>query len=100
MLWPGSARPTAATVVPRPDGGGEVHRDREHVPLVVFLAGFAQLAAAAVDLVAATQANGTPAPTAPVIIAVPSAGLVMNSASSGTWACSRLPRSAHQAFDR
>ena len=45
---------------------------------------------------AATQANGTPAPAAPVIIAVPSAGLVVNSAVPGTCARSRRSRSVHQ----
>jgi hypothetical protein len=49
---------------------------------------------------AVTQANGTPASAAPVIIAVPSAGLVLNSASSGTCARSRRARSAHQPFGR
>ena len=48
----------------------------------------------------ATHANGTPAPAAPAIIAVPSAGLVVNGTSSGTRARSRRPRSAHQAFGR
>jgi hypothetical protein len=37
----------------------------------------------------ATHADGTPAPAAPAIIAAPSAGLVVNSASSGTRARSR-----------
>jgi hypothetical protein len=62
----------------------EVHRDREHVALAGLLARLAQLGAAPVHLMAATQANGTPAPSAPLVIAVPIAGLVVNAVPSGT----------------
>jgi len=78
----------------------EVHRDREHVPLPGLLACLPQLRAAAVDLVGATQANGIPAPAAPVIIFAPSAGLVMNAVSSGMCAFSSRDWSAHQDFGR
>ncbi len=49
---------------------------------------------------AATQANGVPAPAAPVTIAVPSAGLVVNTTSCGICARSRRSWSAHQALGR
>ncbi len=49
---------------------------------------------------AATHANGTPARAAPVTIAVPSAGLVVNTVSCGTRARSRRSRSAHQVLGR
>jgi hypothetical protein len=39
-------------LAPGGEGDGEVDRDRDHVALLVLLAGFPQLGAAAVDLVA------------------------------------------------
>jgi hypothetical protein len=43
---------------------------------------------------------GTPAAAAPVIIVVPSAGLVANSVSSGTCTCSRRCLSWHHCLGR
>ena len=98
----GISRATAATVLLRPDESVTVKftGTANTYPLTSFSQAWRSFELRPYTSSAATQANGTPALAAPVIIAVPSAGLVANSTSSGTRACFRRARSAHQDFGR
>ena len=93
---------TAATVALRPDGRvtAKFTGTASTYPLPASSHAWRSLELRPYTSSAATQANGTPALAALVIICAPRSGLVVNSVSSGTCALSRRAWSAHQAFGR
>ena len=98
----GISRAAAATAVFRPDGRVTVKftGTATTYPFVSFSHASRSLPLRPYTASAATQANGAPASAAAVIIAVPSAGLVANSTSSGTRARCRRCSSLHHCFGR
>ena len=98
----GTSRATAATAVFRPEGRVTVKftGTATTYPFLSFSHASRSLELRPYTSSAAIQANGTPASAAAVIIAVPSAGLVANSTSSGTCARRRRLSSRHHCLGR